>query len=70
MSPNGIGNVESDYDTALLARGSCSQTLTPRDGRLEFAPMSPGLPVWKDLPVLEDCGYIRPGAASMSPFRD
>ena len=30
--------------------------------------MSPGLPVRKDLPVREDCGYMRPGAASKSPF--
>ena len=49
-SPNGIGNVESDCGTALLAWG--------------------GLPVRKDLPVREDCGYIRPRSASMSPFRD
>ena len=66
-SPNVIGNVESDHDTALLARGSCSRTPTPRDGRWEFAPMSPGLPVRKDFPVREDCGHRRPGAASMSP---
>ena len=26
-SPNGIGKVESDVDTALLARGTCSRTL-------------------------------------------
>ena len=30
--------------------------------------MSPGLPVRKELPVREDFGYIRPGAASESPF--
>ena len=64
--------MELDVDTAcILARGSCSRTLTPRDGRLEFAPMLPGLPVRKDLPVREDCGYIRPGAAtSVLPFCD
>ena len=61
-SPNGIGNVESDVDTVLLARGSCSRTLTPWDGRLEFAPMSPGLPVRKDLPVREDCGLYKGGS--------
>ena len=69
-SLNGIGNVELDVDTALLARGCCSRTLTPRDGQLEFAPMSPGLPVREDFPVREDCGYIRQGAASVLPFRD
>ena len=31
-------------------------------------PMSPSLPVRKDLLFREGCGYIRPGAASMSPF--
>ena len=70
-SPDGIGDIESDYDTALWARGGgCSRTLTPRDCLQEFAPMSPGLPVRKELPVREDCGYIRLGAASESPFRD
>ena len=37
--------------------------------------MSPGLPVredlpWEDLPVREDCGYIKTGATMESPFRD
>ena len=32
--------------------------------------MSPALLVRKELPVREDCGYIRPGAASESPFHD
>ena len=65
-----IGDVESDCDTALLARGVCSRTLMPRDCQQEFAPMSTALPVRKELPVQEDWGYIRPGAGSVSPFRD
>ena len=61
---DGFGDVESDYDTALLARGGggggagCSRTVTPRNCLQEFALMSPALPVWKELPVREDCGYI------------
>ena len=58
-SRDGVGNVELDCDTAILARGVFSRTL-----------MSTALPVRKELPVREDWGYIRPGAGSESPFRD
>ena len=51
-SPNNIGNVYSDFGTALLARGGggYSRTPTPQDYLQEFAPMSPDLPFWEDLP--------------------
>ena len=35
----------------------------------EFALMFTALPVWKDLPVRENWGYIRPGVGSESSFR-
>ena len=69
-SRDGVGTIESDCDTALLARGVFSRALMSRDCLQEFAPMSTALPVRKELPVREDWGYIRPGAGSESPFHD
>ena len=69
-SRDGFGDVESDCDTALLAREVCSRALMPRDCLQEYAPMSTALPVRKELPVQEDWGYIRPGAGSEPQFRD
>ena len=57
-SRDGVAALESDYDTALLARGVFSRVLMSPDCLQEFALMLPALSVRKDLPIWEDWGYI------------